>query len=240
MSELTSNARSHLATLTSESVKKFMKNVNRIRFNSLTASNNIEPEKSKFGSKRSRSCPQFPKVETIADEDDIFSRSASTTCQDKSQLEITFVPEITESQPEIVEKPVAVPPAQIKENVCDISISSTSSTVTINKKEVTTVTVTSTQSSEVTVAKCPMYAGIPNNSSTESRDEANDFVQLMRQVLNMPSATTCIKCQGHIDRSQTGKKFRILLHSNRIHILIKFAYLQLCLSSLLGEVSAQK
>lgn len=219
VSELTSNARSHLATLTSESVKKFMKNVNRIRFNSLTASNNIEPEKGKFGSKRSRSCPQFPKVETMADEDDIFSRSASTTCQDKSQLEITFVPEITESQPEILEKPVAVPPAQIKENVCDISISSTSSTVLINQKEVTTVTVTSTQSSEVTVAKCPMYSGI--QSSTERRDEANDFVQLMRQVLNMPSATTCAKCQGHIDRSQTGKQFRIFCsfkensHSNK-------------------------
>ncbi|KAK3088192.1 hypothetical protein FSP39_015981 [Pinctada imbricata] len=70
--------------LTAESVQKFMRNVNRIRFNSMTASNNMlshfRNERAFGGQGRSRSCPQLPKG-TPEEEDDIeeeqVSRSAS-------------------------------------------------------------------------------------------------------------------------------------------------------------------
>lgn len=203
VSELTSTSGTHLATLTSESVKKFMKNVNRIRFNSLTASNAIEPDKGNFGSKRSRSCPQFPKEETAGDEKGCISRSVSATCQETSEVEVTsFMPGEVDEKPENKEETVIESAAPVSDNVCDISVSSTSSTVTINKKEVTTVTLTSTQSSEVTVTSCPMFSAKP--VGTYGKNEANELVQIMRQVLNFPSATTCAKCQGHIDGSQTG------------------------------------
>ncbi|XP_053380721.1 hamartin-like isoform X2 [Mercenaria mercenaria] len=206
VSELTSSSRSHgghSAMLTSESVKKFMKNVNRIRFNSLTATNSIEPEQSKgFSSKRSRSCPQFPKIEATMEEDEeLISRSASVTCQDMAMEDVQFNTNVGESHSEDKKEPTPVSAPQPSDNMCDISISSTGSTVTVNKKH-EPVTMPTTQPCDETVSKCPVYSGKP--SSSESKGEVDDLMHILKQVLNMPSATNCAKCQGQIDGSQTG------------------------------------
>lgn len=205
MSELTSSSRSHFgqsSILTSESVKKFMKSVNRIRFNSLTVTNGMEPEQVRFGSKRSRSCPQFPKIETMSEEDEGISRSVSVTGHDTPLSEMVFDPDIDTSVIENKFQSETVSMPQTTDSMCDISISSTSSTVTVSTKQETMITITSTASSDVSVSKCPEYSG--KLSSFADRKATNDMVQIFKQVLDMPSAATCAKCQGHVDESQAG------------------------------------
>ncbi|XP_041368930.1 hamartin-like [Gigantopelta aegis] len=68
---------------TAESVKQFMKKVNRIRFNSLTNNGNLDhnsagPEK-RGSVNRSLSCPLLELEDGVAEESETLSRSASTT-----------------------------------------------------------------------------------------------------------------------------------------------------------------
>jgi len=131
VSELTSTGKNY-PTVTAESVKKFMKSVNRIRFNSLTATNSIQDQvKTKFGPKnRSRSCPQFPKIDLTCDEDDELTRSSSTTYHgSKSSTNVTIDEEAT--------FPVVTDPGV---DLQDISITSSNSTVTVCTKLETKVT----------------------------------------------------------------------------------------------------
>ncbi|XP_060578266.1 hamartin-like [Ruditapes philippinarum] len=208
VSELTSSSRSHgighSAMLTSESVKKFMKNVNRIRFNSLTATNSIEPEPVKgFSCKRSRSCPQFPKIETTMEEDEeLISRSVSVTCQNTSHEEIEFKSNFEEIQSEAVKEPIPVAPVQPTDNICDISISSTGSMVTVNKKQEPVAVASVPSPAVIPVPKCPVYSG--KSDDVETNRETDDLLRILKQILNMPSATTCAKCQGQMDGSQIG------------------------------------
>ena len=205
MSELTSSSRSTVidspCSMTAESVKMFMKSVNRIRFNSLTATNSMETSSSskKIGGKhRSRSCPQFPKIESMSEEEEEVSRSASTTCNDSSMeaqtsdIQVSAADLNTSASSQVCEAP------------CDISIASTNSTVTVNTKQETTVTITSTSSTEVTVGKCPIYTRTV--SGTEHRCD-EDFVQILRQALNASSGVVCCKCQGPVNEAQSGNKF---------------------------------
>ncbi|XP_052789916.1 hamartin-like [Mya arenaria] len=206
VSELTSVVPGN-QTVTAESVKKFMKSVNRIRFNSLTATNNIELNKSNkpFGAqKRSRSCPQFPKIASLneddddEEEDDELSRSASTTC--KGPLSSSLV---TSDQQDGMasSKPVTSfvsmsQPASLQ----GISVSNTS-TVTVHTRQETQVTVTTTQQSQVTVTPCHMSARVGGVSHQSTADQG--VYGMLKQLLNLPAANVCTKCGGKVQDNQS-------------------------------------
>lgn len=204
MSELTSSTRSigsnNPANITAESVKMFMKSVNRIRFNSLTATNNMEASSKKIGGKhRSRSCPQFPKIDSMSEEDEEVSRSASTTYND---------PESETAGPNnLISSTEADPPvsSHVAEHSAGLSVANSNSTFTMSTKQETTVTITSTTSTEVTVNKCPMYTR--TTSGPGATFENRDCVQILRQALNASSSLVCSKCQGLVDGTQSGNKY---------------------------------
>ena len=190
MSELTSSSRSHTtyAMLTAESVAKFMKGVNRIRFNSLTSRNSVE-KLSKLGSKsKSLSCPQLPKIDPATEEDDELSRSASTTFPHSHTSDINF------EQKSVDEMNKAKPVAEDM----NVSVTSTSSTVTITTKQETTVTVSENKSS-LNITNCPLYSD-PVKASREK--EEDDFTKIFRQLLNPAYVSTCQRCQS---QSRTGE-----------------------------------
>lgn len=207
MSELTSYSRSNFGqhvALTSESVKKFMKSVNRIRFNSLTATNGTELEQVKFRSKRSRSCPQFPKIETMQEEDDeSLSRSMSASCEDSSLSEINLSSDKATGQVETVARVKAGPSADEEHNVLQ---STTSSTVTVSTKTETTVKIT-TETTET--SKCPVSAG--KADTTEGDSKMTDLMRALRQMLNVSSSNICSKCQGQMNEVYLGKFYHLFI-----------------------------
>ncbi|KAL4219214.1 hamartin [Mactra antiquata] len=202
VSELTSQSRSasgqHMA-LTSESVKKFMKSVNRIRFNSLTATNTVESDQPKFRYKRSRSCPQFPKIETMREEEDeMLSRSVSACCDDSNQdMEIEETNFSSADRDASTLNTVSKPETTTQDGSFDTSRSTTAATLTVNTKTETTVKITTTQTTEKMVSQCPV-------STCDSNDSTTDLTHVMRQLLNIPSTNVCLKCQGHTNDSQIG------------------------------------
>lgn len=203
VSELTSSSRSniggHPATVTAESVKMFMKKVNRIRFNSLTAANNTETSGKKIGGKhRSRSCPQFPKIETMSEEEEELSRSASTICNDGSATEMS----VTDAADGKTDFEVSA--SQETEPNDNITLSQKENRVTVKSKEEITVTITSTKSREVTVSKCPMYSR-SERGSEERCDEGSDLIRILRQVLNTSSGAVCSKCEGRMEGAPSGE-----------------------------------
>ena len=190
VSELTSSSRSHTtyAMLTAESVAKFMKGVNRIRFNSLTSRNSVE-KLSKLGSK-SLSCPQLPKIDPATEEEDELSRSASTTFPHSHTSAINF------EQKSVDETNKAKPVAEDM----NVSVTSTSSTVTITTKQETTVTVSASENkSSLNITNCPLYSD-PVKASREK--EEDDFTKIFRQLLNPAYVSTCQRCQS---QSRTGE-----------------------------------
>ncbi|XP_052220850.1 hamartin-like isoform X5 [Dreissena polymorpha] len=205
VSELTSNSQGTHPTLTAESVKKFMKSVNRIRFNSLTATNTVEPAKPKFSSKsRSRSCPQFPKVTTTyeddEDEEEDVVRSLSTDARGGETQPCKF--EVSDMGPSVI-KPIildsfAKQPADLKE----ISlISGTSTTVCVNVRQETTVTMTTTKFGDMgvgVVPQCPVFADRAQGSSHPRTAEERSMLQVLRDVLNISASNTCAKCKGNV------------------------------------------
>lgn len=187
VSELTSSSRSHntCAMLTAESVAKFMKSVNRIRFNSLTSRKSVE-KLTKLGSRsKSLSCPLLPKIDTTMEEEEALSRSASTTFQNKSYYE----------QKDDLES------AKSSEEVANLSVHSTASTVTVTTKQETSVTIaTSEASSSLNITKCPMYT----DSVLASRDkQEDDFIKVFRVLLNPASVAVCQRCQSQTLRGES-------------------------------------
>ena len=201
VSELTSSTRSHTAyaMLTAESVAKFMKSVNRIRFNSLTSRKSVE-KLTKLGSKtKSLSCPLLPKIDTTMEEEEELSRSASTTFENKSSLEMNFGQKTVETDIGIKKSSEEDP---------NLSVTSTGSAVTITTKQETSVTIaTSEPTSSLNITKCPMYADSVSASKEEKED---DFVKVFRLLLNPTSVSVCQRCQSYIpsgENTHLGKYF---------------------------------
>ena len=178
--------------ITAESVAKFMKNVNRIRFNSLSTSKSVNLS-ANFGSKRSRSCPQLPKIEPMTEEEEVVSRSASTTMNNQETLSSNLEENMKIDKGD----------KKVKENLCDISISSTGSTVTVNTKQETKISVETTTTSTISVAKCPVYSNSSTtNNGRSGSSEENQFTELFKQLLNPIAVSTCQSCVNR-QRSST-------------------------------------
>ena len=193
VSELTSSSRSHTAyaMLTAESVAKFMRGVNRIRFNSLTSRKSSE-KLTKLGARsKSLSCPLLPKIDTTMEEEEELSRSASTTFQDKCSSDLNFEQKVVDKDE--IEKP------KLAVDDLNLSVTSTSSTVTITTKQETAVTIaTSETSSSLNLMKCPMYTD-PVMASKEKED---DFTKIFRLLLNPASVATCQRCRSQTVRGE--------------------------------------
>ncbi|KAH3794097.1 hypothetical protein DPMN_147628 [Dreissena polymorpha] len=205
VSELTSNSQGTHPTLTAESVNKFMKSVNRIRFNSLTATNTVEPAKPKYSSKsRSRSCPQFPKVATTYEDDEDGEedvvRSLSTDARGGETQPCKF--EVSDMGPSVIKPIILDSFAKQPADPTEISlISGTSTTVCVNVRQETTVTMTTTKFGDMgvgVVPQCPVFADRAQGSSHPRTAEERSMLQVLRDVLNISASNTCAKCKGKV------------------------------------------
>ncbi|XP_033729532.1 hamartin-like isoform X2 [Pecten maximus] len=194
VSELTSQK----PALTAESVQQFMKKVNRIRFNSLTAANSI-PEKQKFGA-RSRSCPHLPKIDSLeseSDDTDSVSRSVSAT------LKVNVSPQsngkLNSHQDQIVsayhsENSEPCPRMTVRNGVkhpVDSAPNSKGSDLLTALKE-------------KSPSSCPvMSAGAGRDPSPDSNKVVpNMYIEMMKTLLQPGSMLVCQKCnQGNSDSS---------------------------------------
>lgn len=170
--------------LTAESVAKFMKSVNRIRFNSLTSRKSVE-KLTKLGSKtKSLSCPLLPKIDTMVEEEDELSRSVSTTAfQNVGNTLQSFEQHIVDG--------TDLPKSAADD--ANLSVTSTNSTVTIKTKQEATVTIaTSELNSSLNITKCPMYT----DSISASREREDDMTRIFRLLLNPTSVAVCQKCHS--------------------------------------------
>ncbi|XP_060069721.1 hamartin-like [Ylistrum balloti] len=194
VSELTS----HTATLTAESVQQFMKKVNRIRFNSLTAANSI-PEKQKFGA-RSRSCPHLPKIDSLeseSDETDSVSRSASAT------LKVKVSPQTNDKSNSLQDQKLPVPPSENSE-LCPRMRVKNGVKQTVDSSPKTTQSDVSTLPKEKSPSSCPvMSAGACQNPSPDNHKVVpNMYIDMMRTLLQPGSMLVCQKCnQSNSDGS---------------------------------------
>ena len=188
VSELTSSSRSHTAyaMLTAESVAKFMKSVNRIRFNSLTSRNSVE-KLTKLGSRtKSLSCPLLPKIDSMVEEEDELSRSASTTAFHKTAKALSILEQETVDGDQL--------PRSSADEV-NLSVTSTSSTVTITTKQENVIATPLTDTS-LDICKCPMYSD--SRASASEKKQEDDFTKIFRLLLNPTSISVCQKCQSGI------------------------------------------
>ena len=188
VSELTSSSRSHTAyaMLTAESVAKFMKSVNRIRFNSLTSRNSVE-KLTKLGSRtKSLSCPLLPKIDSMVEEEDELSRSASTTAFHKTAKALSILEQETVDGDQL--------PRSSADEV-NLSVTSTSSTVTITTKQENVIATPLTDTS-LDICKCPMYSD--SRASASEKKQEDDFTKIFRLLLNPTSISVCQKCQSGV------------------------------------------
>lgn len=163
--------------LTAESVAQFMKSVNRIRFNSLTATNTMDIYKQeRFKKSRSRSCPSLPKVISVENEDsegdsdsDQLSRSVSMTSSFKQILQTS-----QNNQPTTL--PVVT-------------------TVTTDARTVTTTT------SQISITSCPIFSSQDNQSQMQSH---NSFMDMMKKSLLPNCIHLCHRCKAYMisDKNQ--------------------------------------
>lgn len=193
VSELT---RTGVVALTAESVQQFMKKVNRIRFNSLTAGNNIN-KKPKFGA-RSRSCPHLPKIESPeSDGDDTdISRSASATLKSVGSCQDTTVDN---------DNTDGIVPAFTFQKTIECSISKVGNSVGCRSEN--TAKTNRSDLLHVTKEKSPTCPAL----SAQSRHEAspwednvvpNSYIELMRTLLQ-PASVFCQNCcRAKADGSQ--------------------------------------
>ncbi|XP_021365469.1 hamartin-like [Mizuhopecten yessoensis] len=188
VSELTSQT----ATLTAESVQLFMRKVNRIRFNSLTATNSIS-EKQKFGA-RSRSCPHLPKIESLeseGDETDCVSRSASATLK-------------TMASPKTNDKLSPLQDQTILSESCPRMTSTNGVKLSVDKTTGSDL-LTRTVTKEKSVPSCPVMspgAGQDQSPDVSSKVLPNMFIDMMRTMLQPGSLLLCQKCnQSNADGS---------------------------------------
>ena len=179
VSEITQSHRSSQSPvhLTAESVAQFMKSVNRIRFNSLTATNTMDIYKQeRFKKSRSRSCPSLPKVISVENEDsegdsdsDQLSRSVSMTSSFK-QI----------SQTSQNNQPTTLPVV---------------TTVTTDARTVTTTT------SQISITSCPIFSSQDNQSQMQSH---NSFMDMMKKSLLPNCIHLCHRCKAYMisDKNQ--------------------------------------
>lgn len=151
---------------TAESVAKFMRSVNRIRFNSM--SNEVESilAQEKFGSKRnSRSCPNLDKMAVAEEEaEDHMSRSVSTTFKQSSVISLPKVSGIKDNE---------------RTSTPNTEVDSTKTTnVTIN--------LTSSVVNNITCQK-------PDSANTEKE---TDIISLLKSVLVPTKVAVCQRCSA--------------------------------------------
>lgn len=186
---------SHKVTLTAESVQQFMKKVNRIRFNSLTASNSI-PEKQKFGA-RSRSCPHLPKIDSLeseGDDTDSVSRSASVT------LKVIVSPNTGSKSSSDPDKSLSAYPTE----KCPVMAVRNSVKHPVDTGPKTAGSVSVAVPKEKSPSSCPvMSAGAGHAPSPDSSKVVpNMYIEMMKSLLQPGSMLVCQKCnQGNSDGS---------------------------------------
>lgn len=178
VSDITQCRPNSVVHLTAESVAQFMKSVNRIRFNSLTATNSMEVYKQeRFKSSRSRSCPSLPKLASVENEDseddsdsDQLSRSVSMASNFKQQM----------SEPDTDNHPAALP------------------VVTTVTTEISTVVTTT---SSISITSCPIFS--PHDSQPNVQSQ-NSFMDIMKNSLLPNSVHLCQKCKAYMvsDKNQ--------------------------------------
>ena len=129
----------------------------------------------------------------MVEEEDELSRSASTTAFHKTSKALSILEQ------------ESVDGDQVPKTSCDevnLSVTSTSSTVTITKQE--TVVATPMTDTNLDISKCPMYSD-SKTSTSETRQE-DDFTKIFRLLLNPSSIAICRKCQSHIGQDNDGTK----------------------------------
>ncbi|XP_076090553.1 hamartin-like isoform X1 [Mytilus galloprovincialis] len=197
VSEINQNQSESAVHLTAESVAQFMKSVNRIRFNSLTATNNLDLYKQeKYKKTRSNSCPSLPKLSSVDNEDSEdedegeLSRSASTISTLKRQTSQTSQQDSQQSALPVV------------------------TTVTTE-----TSTVTMTTSSHISITSCPMFKQSDNQPVPQSQ---NSFMDVIKNSLLPNSMHLCQRCKTYMvsDKNQ-GKEVPLFQSLSPLELLDK-------------------
>ncbi|CAG2207837.1 TSC1 [Mytilus edulis] len=197
VSEINQNQSESAVHLTAESVAQFMKSVNRIRFNSLTATNNLDLYKQeKYKKTRSNSCPSLPKLTSVDNEDSEdedegeLSRSASTISTLKRQTSQTSQQDSQQSALPVV------------------------TTVTME-----TSTVTMTTSSHISITSCPMFKQPDNQPVPQSQ---NSFMDVIKNSLLPNSMHLCQRCKTYMvsDKNQ-GKEVPLFQSLSPLELLDK-------------------
>ncbi|XP_063425225.1 hamartin-like isoform X2 [Mytilus trossulus] len=197
VSEINQNQSESAVHLTAESVAQFMKSVNRIRFNSLTATNNLDLYKQeKYKKTRSNSCPSLPKLSSVDNEDSEdedegeLSRSASTISTLKRQTSQTSQQDSQQSALPVV------------------------TTVTME-----TSTVTMTTSSHISITSCPMFKQPDNQPVPQSQ---NSFMDVIKNSLLPNSMHLCQRCKTYMvsDKNQ-GKEVPLFQSLSPLELLDK-------------------
>ncbi|XP_071155173.1 hamartin-like isoform X2 [Mytilus edulis] len=197
VSEINQNQSESAVHLTAESVAQFMKSVNRIRFNSLTATNNLDLYKQeKYKKTRSNSCPSLPKLLSVDNEDSEdedegeLSRSASTISNLKRQTSQTSQQDSQQSALPVV------------------------TTVTME-----TSTVTMTTSSHISITSCPMFKQPDNQPVPQSQ---NSFMDVIKNSLLPNSMHLCQRCKTCMisDKNQ-GKEVPLFQSLSPLELLDK-------------------
>lgn len=175
---------------TAESVAKFMRSVNRIRFNSM--SNEVESilAQEKFCSKRnSRSCPSLDKMAVAEEEaEDHMSRSVSTTFKESS---VVNLPKTS-------------------------GIKGTERTSTPNTEADTTKTTNVTinlTSSVVNNIAC-------QKSDTASSDKERDIISLLKSVLVPVKVALCQRCSTQCLTNESPNKSGKIIYENIYSITV--------------------
>ncbi|XP_052092661.1 hamartin-like isoform X3 [Mytilus californianus] len=197
VSEITQNQSESRVHLTAESVAQFMKSVNRIRFNSLTATNNLDLYKQeRYKKTRSNSCPSLPKLSSVDNEDsedeneEELSRSTSMVSNLKRQISQTSQQDSPQSSLPVV------------------------TTVTTE-----TSSVTMTTSSHISITSCPVFTQSDNQPVPQSQ---NSFMDVIKNSLLPNSMHLCQRCKTYMvsDKNQ-GKEVPLFQSLSPLELLDK-------------------
>ena len=172
---------------TAESVQKFMRSVNRIRFSSMTASNDVKTylknEKGFTSQGRSVSCPQLPKVTPEEfDVEDVASMSRSTS---KPEMD---------HQEDVASEKKDQEKSDVSGRGYDVDDS--------RKSSVSPVKSTSSTGSNVTM--CPLYKD-GEVLSLQEKSESTGMMDLLRRFLMPANVSVCQKCRQQTNREASGK-----------------------------------
>lgn len=184
----------HDPEITAESVAQFMKSVNRIRFNSLTATNNVEQllgEKKFTHRLRSRSCPQLPKLVSpeLVEEHETLSRSISSTFKG------TFQPteeNLEEEEPDTENVMVSF----TKEETPLYNSASKTQTVGCD------TAVTKSQTS--VVPSSFIYPPVSSAVDKHEQSESNQVLDLLKTLMLPTLSHVCRKCRNEIQSDKQG------------------------------------